>query len=164
MKLEHATTEMLLFRQKRQDVGLLYDLFFEYVSVEVGKGKPSIPDRFTLTAAFACVFDHDLKLVSGLCSFTPAVHILSGRIILRFLPHHWLSWHDENHIIDVLPLDGMYGVSVPQAIVQRREMMRYFPSKGIFPTDWDDTKKASFDNSVSDVVAILEELMEKVPF
>lgn len=157
------TTSLLMFRQKRQDVALLYDIYFDYVSTEISKGKYTIPDRFALTAAFGCIFAHDLKLVSGLCGFTPKVHTSSGIIIFRFLHHHWLSWQDENHIIDLVPLDGMFGVSVPQAIVQRGGMKRYFPSSGLFPSEWDNEKKAEFDNTVSDIVSILEELMKKIP-
>lgn len=162
MNREKVTIDMVLFRQKRQEVALLYDLYFDYYSNEVFKGNSCISDSFIVTAAFSCVFSCDLKLVAGLCSFTASINNPLGRIIVRLSPHHWLSWRDENHIIDIIPLDGVFGISVPQAIFQRRDMMRYFPLLGIFPKDWNNNERTSFDNKVSEVVAILEDLMQKI--
>lgn len=160
--MENFTTDMVLFRQKRQEIALVYDLYFDYISQEISKGNHYIPDRFTLTTAFSVVF-YDTQVVSGLCGFTPTVNSTSGRIVLRFLPHHWLSWRDENNIIDVIPLDGVFGVSVPQAILQQRNRARFFPAMSVYPRSWDSKKKVDFDNKVNEVVAVLEELMKKIP-
>lgn len=162
MSIELSTFDILFFRQKRQDIALLYDLYFDYVSSRISSEKYIIPDSFTIIAAFSCVFDSDFRLVSGLCGFVPA-YTQTGKVILRFFPHHWLAWKDDDHIIDVIPLDGMFGVSVPQAIIQKRQMRRYFPSVGIFPYNWAKQKKVEFDGQVNNLVTVLEELMQKVP-
>lgn len=162
MEIERSTN-FLLFRQKRQDVALLYDLYFDYVSSQMRIGSYIIPDRFVLVAAFACMF-YDLKLVSGYSGFASSVNQVRRVANFSLPPHHWLTWGDENHIIDLLPVDGMFGVSTPQAVFQKDNRCRFFASKTIFPIDWDNKKKMDFHKKVNEVSSVLESLIEKVPF
>lgn len=152
-------TELLLFKQKRQDVALLYDLYFDYVSSRMSdESKYSIPSTFTLVSAFACVFYPELKLESGytVCAASGESH--SQGVNYRHYAHHWLIWNNENYIIDIVPIDGIFGVSTPQAVIQKLYKKRFFPTKNIYPSDWDESVKFAFNKGVEDIVRVLEEL------
>lgn len=119
-----------------------------------------IPESFLLTAAFSLVFP-ELKLSSGYMSFINNIDFPEKRINLKFPRHHWLIWENENYIIDVLPLDGIFGVSVPQAVVQNSYVKRYFPAASLFPKGWSAKQKVEFEDKVDTLAEILHGLMEK---
>ena len=159
--MEDSAT-VALFKQKRQEVALLYDLYVAHVSNERDKGSCRIPDSFVITASFAKLFT-DLKLVAGYMSFVSDLNRSQRRVSFVFPSHQWLTFRNKNQIIDVIPIDGEFGLSVPQAVIQRSGAIRFFQTKNIFPSSWDSKKMQEFEKGVEEVSLILKELMQKVP-
>ena len=163
MNNEIQAITKLLFKQKRQDVTLLYDLFFDYVSRNSMTENPyKVPESFLLVSAFASVFA-DLEVVTGCTGFVAELNDAERKATYEFVSHCWLVWQNENFIIDLVPIDGEFGLSVPNAVIQNPKRQRFFPKKKLYPNHWDIKKKSEFDHQVSDLVEILEMLMKKVP-
>ena len=162
MNILDIAGKLFLFKQKRQDVSFLYELYFEHVSIEMSNEPSFTRDRFTLAAAFACVFD-ELQLVSGFSGFASNIDHVAKKVQYTLPIHHWLIWQDYTYVIDILPVDGVFGVSVPQAVVQKDGLYRFFPATTLYPVSWSKAKISEFDKDVSVVVSILEELKEKIP-
>jgi hypothetical protein len=174
-----TTVDGLLFLSfKRQEVAMLYDIFVEHIRENVLREKEraereniesilvELPDNFLLTSAFACIFD-DLKLTGGYTSFASSdiqigTDTKKKTGVFSFPIHYWLTFVDENHIIDVLPYDGFFGVSTPQAIIQSGNKKRFFAKKDLYPSDWGIKEKTIFEDKLRDVVNILEYIKSKV--
>jgi hypothetical protein len=161
--------EHFLFAQKRQEVHTLCDaLFGEHVkATSAGKYFPTV-DRFCLVMALGDLFHPYLTMVSGYCVF---MYVQEGSYIKEkktvsqlLMPHHWLRMHDnENHIIDVLPYDGIFGVSVPQAVLQKKNLPRFVPSGEIYPTCWNMAERESSRKRTEELIAILDIYAQKIP-
>lgn len=157
----NAPLRLLVFSQKRLEVSMLYDLYCKYIRYKIAIEETyAIPDSFLLTTAFSLVFP-ELKLSSGYVSFIVDINFENKMIALKRLPHHWLTWEDENHIIDVLPVDGMFGVSVPQAVLQNYGNKRFFLTKNLFPKEWSAKQKVDFENKAEELSVILQGIMSK---
>lgn len=162
MNDEH-TMQKLLFQQKRDEVILLYQLFSWYVSKHaLDKNPYNVPETFVLVAAFASVF-HDLTVSAGSLGFVVEMNESKRTGKYEFVPHHWLVWQNEDYILDLVPIDGGFATSLPNAVIQNDKRRRFFPKTKVYPNDWGVQKKADFDSKVSDLVEILEILMKKVP-
>lgn len=163
--MQDKNITFLLFKQKRDEIALLYDLYFDYFSSCVNMGGCKTPDKSTLVAAFASIFYSDVKLVYGHCGFASHPEISNMKIVYKLEPHYWLSFgNEENYIIDVLPVDGMFGISVPQAVIQDRCFKRFFPLDYLPATNWEVNQNTDFNTDIEDIISTLEILLKKVPF
>lgn len=155
--------EKVAFHQKLQEVALLYYLVCEHFLLQgAPKGQLVVPSTFVLVSAFGDFFS-DLQVVSGRCAFIVAINETERKVGLNFIEHHWFQWRDESHIIDLVPIDGEFGVSVPQAVLQPEGRKRFFKSKTLHPEDWGNKQKIRFDSEVSALVELLQKLNKKVP-
>jgi len=149
-----------LARDIMTDVRLLYDLYFDYVCQHQGDEIPyRMPDNFIFISAFACIFD-DLEVKAGYVPFV--VTTSPHKLLACLVPHRWLVWRHK-FIIDLVPVDGKFGVSVPQLVVDNDARKRFLQVLGLYPAEWGAKEKTTFDQGVSDLVEILEILMKKVP-
>ena len=155
--------KLMLFAQARQEVHILYDVFFERMTRALADKQP-FPEvtRFILVRAFEEVFFPRLKMVSGYCAF---IAERNGVAVIELAPHHWLTMEGTpSHIIDVLPVDGTFGVSCPQAVVHNESSVRFFEAKGIYSVDLSQEDIATVNGKIIKVVELLTSCMEKIPF
>jgi hypothetical protein len=163
--MQHRAITVLLLKQKRDEIALLYDLYFDYFSSQIHKGSYKTPDRFTLIAAFASVFYGEVKLAYGYCGFATYPDPVTMKVVYKLKPHHWLIFSDnEDCIIDVIPIDGIFGVSVPQAVIQNKYFKRFFSLDSLPASDWGASKKPEFNTDLEEIVSVLEKLLKKIPF
>lgn len=157
--------DLLFLKHKRDEIALLMDLFFDYVShQEKSERLNLLPDTFTLVTAVATVCG-DMRVVSGSVRFIPDVNHAKKTVTWSFKRHHWLIWKDDSYIIDVLPTDGEFGVSVPQAILAKSsEEKRFFRDLEVYIPDLSQEEKVTHDKRFSDLVSLFETLLKKVPF
>lgn len=169
MNSEHAA--LMLFKQRADDVRLIYGLYCDYVFGRIMETPPyKIPDTFTLVCAFASVFD-GLKPVSGYTGFITAIDREANEMEYKEQIHHWLVFRDfplenKTYLIDVIPADGKFSVSVPQAVIQDNTKKRFFPLKSLYPKSfgWSNQEVVAFSSRVDSLVETLKMLMQKVPF
>ena len=110
-------------KDKRNDIHILYNLFFERLADESERYFPTkIPDRFTLIEAFALLVG-DVEAVRGYVNMYRTIDpiLRLGRPVA--IPHAWLTWKEERFIIDVIPTDGVLGISVPQVIIEQENFI-----------------------------------------
>lgn len=160
--MESLLTDDFLFAQVRKDVAMLYDAYVYHFGMN--RDVLEIPTTTKLVTAFSCIFYLELKLVYGTTLFV-AEKDKKGKVLRTSSrrPHYWLSWKDEDHVIDVLPADGKFGVSVPQAVLQTKSKRRFFPEKVIFQPEWDRDLREGFSRDVDDIAATLDSIMRKIP-
>ena len=159
--------EKIDFGNKRLDVHILCDLLFEYMQGLASREEtPLVFNRFILVRALEEIFFPTLKTISGYSIFVIRDSSLKRTITNGILhPHHWLIWNDNhNYIIDVFPVDGEFGLSVPQAVIQKRNLVRFVPSMTMYPNDWNEKDKKEFLTNVENLSEVLQRLQEKVPF
>ncbi len=149
------------FAGVRQDIHLVYALYFDYLV----RNKCEVPSNLEIIAAFGCLFFcKDIKLVSGYTYLAREITLKSGEIVvLSKARHTWLSWLDENYIIDLVPLDGMFGISVPQAIIQTEKKKRFFSDTDDFHTNMSDSERVKFGCRVEEITNDLEEITKDTP-
>ncbi|MFA6608930.1 MAG: hypothetical protein WCT07_03410 [Candidatus Paceibacterota bacterium] len=159
-ELDYA--EISFFKHVVGDVRLLMDLYYDYFMKELSSDKSSkVPLKYTLVRAAELSFfgTHDLKAVTGYCSFC----IFNGKNLkVRSHSHQWLLWRDK-YIIDVVPLDGMFGVSVPQAVFPKDNYKRFSALPGLYPKNCSAELKKKLDADVENLSQIFDELFQKVP-
>lgn len=157
------SVSMVVLSQKLQEITVIYHLYHEYlVKKRAAEEYYQTPDIFTLTTAFAEVFP-DLHVVLGMCGFVYGPDMQTQRKRLVLCDHAWLVY-DDCYIIDLVPHDGIFGVSVPQVIIPEVNKQRFFPTDRKFPESWGDQEKINFDRSFSEHLSILQELSTNVPF
>lgn len=151
------------FKYVVQDVSLLLSLFFEYVESHASKENPyKVPETFVIVTAFAFVF-RNVTVTAGSLGFVVEMDESKRMGRYEFISHYWLTWQSEHYIIDLVPIDGIFGITFPNAVIQNKKRRRFFPRGKVYPDDWGTQEKAFFDHEVSCLVEILETLMKKVP-
>jgi hypothetical protein len=161
MKTKHSV-DFTFFAHKQQDVELLYRMYVDCVRVQKTKGNHKIPDTFVLVSAFASVHS-ELEVAFGYVGFVSDINHVTRKVQYEMPEHYWLTWRDPDYIIDLLPLDGEFGISIPQAVIQKKKLKRFFPSKNLYPKNWGVKERVTFDSDVSDLVVVLEGLQKMVP-
>ena len=154
--------EVVLFKYVVMDVRLLLDLYYDYFMKQFSSGElTKIPLTYTVVRAIESSFfeNHKLKAVRGYCSFC----IFDGKNLkVRTHPHQWLLWRDK-YIIDVVPLDGMFGLSVPQAVFPKDEHKRFSALPDIYPKNCNIKLRKEIDADVESLSQVFDELLKKVP-
>lgn len=150
--------EKMDIAQKRKDVESLCSHLFSQMQHLACNGKdPLVFDRFTLVRALEEIFYPELVCVSGYNIFIPIYDEGVGSSDLMLHPHHWLaSKANDKYIIDVLPCDGEFGVSVPQIVIQNKQYKRFVPAGSMYPVTWGKPEKDLFSKKVSFLVDIFE--------
>ena len=155
--------EILLFKNSLTDVRLLMDLYYDYLfrkSFLTGN-QICYPDNYTIVRAVEAHFlpTSELKAVIGNCAFystqSRSINILSHL-------HVWLEWR-QKYIIDLIPLDGKPGLSVPQAVFPSKHRTRFISSPGIYAKDCSLETKKEIDLKIENLLQIFDEIMSKVP-
>ena len=152
--------EKRLLMDARDCIVLLYHMYVEYVSSHSKDTVPYVvPDTFTLVSAFAEV-SIDMDVVCGYGSFLDMLSARMSKSNAVLVPHTWLLWR-RHYIIDLVPLDGEFGVSLPQVVLQSPLRARFFGAKSSFPKEWGYTEKIAFEQRVDELVEILKSLQQK---
>jgi hypothetical protein len=155
------------FLHKRNDVQKLCERLFDHILSLVRDGKDSLScDRLLLVRALEEIFYPELVCVSGYTFFVvnPSLPDNEQKQELVVYPHHWLKIKDcDDYIIDVLPADGEFGLSVPQLVVQSGRYMRFLSAGTIYPADWGPARRESFHKQVEELVALFEKFIEERP-
>jgi hypothetical protein len=146
--------------QKRADIEVLCRKLFNYMQDLVREGKsPLVFDRFVLVRAIEELFFPALVSISGYNLFMGAHEKMDQGADLLFCPHHWLAVDgDDRYLIDVLPCDGEFGVSIPQLIIQNHSYKRFVPAGSMYPGHWGKGEKEQFSGQVSVLVEIFEQM------
>ncbi len=168
--ITERSIDLLYLKQKRDEVALLMDLLFEYVSQQK---DPSVLhsfmvngliDRFTLVSAVEMVCG-EFVAVSGHMRFLLEINHKKKTVVWSYKRHHWLMWKDDRYIIDVLPYDGEFGVSVPQAVTPRSVFeKRFYRDGGEFAREMNSEEKIASDGRFSILINLLETLQQRVTF
>jgi len=152
----------IMLSQKLQDITVTYHVYHEYlVKKRATDEQYQVPDIFVLTSAFAEVFP-DLQVVLGGCGFVHRSDTLTTTKRFVLCDHVWLVY-DESYIIDLVPYDGVFGVSVPQIIIPDPQCQRFFPNNRTFPESWGKQQKIDFEKCLFYHVEILQDVMTGIP-
>lgn len=152
-----------LFRNLVIDIRLLMDLYFDYLTKEKAKHSKAIepPVTYIIVKAIELSFfgSNNIKSQIGfcVCCFSDR-----GLIHMRRNLHAWLVWK-EKYIIDVLPIDGMFGVSVPQAVFPNQNYVRFNPDNRSYTEKFNSNILRILDDRAAKLSYLFDELMSKVP-
>lgn len=163
-------TDLIFLKYKRDEIALLMDLLFDHVSKQKDFSVlhsfmvNGVIDRLTLVSAIQMVCG-EFVVASGHMRFLPEINFEEKTVVWSFRRHHWLMWQEDGYIIDVLPSDGEFGVSVPQAVITTSvSEKRFFRDVGISVPNISLEEKIAFDKQFSALVSLLEMLQQKIPF
>lgn len=163
---EKELLDNLILRQKRDEIHILCDLLFNEMRKTTPKDSVQkishLVETFVLVRALEEVFFPHLKMVCGYVLFAVPTKRPSEITSLRSVPHSWLQ-HDNYRLVDVVPVDGSLGVSVPQAVFQDPQSVRFIPTAAIYPSSWKKSHIEDVNAKVRSLANILFALQEKVP-
>lgn len=161
-KSEIDYLEIVLFRQIVNDIRMLMDLHYQWFLYQTSIGNElETPRAQTVVRAIELSFfeKYELKATIGYCTFG---NYDSKNMSLVVYNHYWLVWKDK-YIIDVMPMDGLFGISVPQAVFPKEKFIRFSPVNGIYQKDDTMEMRRKSDEDVEGLSQVFDELFKNVP-
>jgi hypothetical protein len=161
-----SSLQKIGFIQKRSEIDALCTQLFFYMQGLLKNGEEVLDfDRFVLVRALEEVFYPEVITVSGYTVLLPEDDLKTEQLNKAVLyPHHWLAFNSTTkYLIDVLPVDGAFAVSVPQLVVVSRNLRRFVPSATLYPEDWTVIEINNFSKKVRMLASIFEFLSNERP-
>jgi hypothetical protein len=140
----------------------LMDLYLRYIFKQAEAGDKIItePNRYTLVRAIDIFFcNQDMSSTVGTCLVVEQ----KDTTTLQILPvkHYWLTWRNI-YIIDVLPVDGRFGLSLPAPVFETHLPKRFRSTGGMYESSWSRPVRDLADKAVEELVSVFDSSLQKV--
>jgi hypothetical protein len=142
------------------DIHLLLNLYRHHLTLETPNNNSetlNYPDRHIMLRAIETVmYTRGLTTVIG--RYCLAGKLSDSKLIVRLVPHVWFTHHA--YIIDVFPVRGVMGVTLPVLFEGNNQVQTFIPSSETYPTGLSKEDRASCDAKVESLSTLFEKLLK----
>jgi hypothetical protein len=144
----------------------LIDLYYGLLKSQSTKSGNDalVPSQYVLVRACGLfMYASGLRTVVGRYLIVgDSGEINSTHFSIAAIPHTWLMYGSD--IIDVIPVNGKFGISVPQILFASDLPNPFSPSVEIYPEGFGKGMRRKADEEVEALVLVFESIMRKVVF